>query len=163
MKGSTRNSQFIDNRIFDDIKIGESASIKRTLTYKDIQLFAIMSGDINPAHLDEEYATSAIFHKIIAHGMWGGSLISTVLGTQLPGPGTIYLSQSFKFMRPVGIGDTITAQVAVTHKHPKRPILTLDCLCVNQHGKKVITGVAKVLAPIEKIHRRKVKLPKIKF
>ncbi len=95
-------------------KVGDSASIVRTLTYKDIELFAIMSGDVNPAHVDEEFAKSDMFHQIIAHGMWGGALISTVLGTQLPGPGAIYLGQSLKFRRPVCLGDTITITVKVT-------------------------------------------------
>ncbi len=76
----------IENRTFSELKVGDSASISRTLTSKDIELFAIMSGDVNPAHVDEEFAKSDMFHKIIAHGMWGGALISTVLGTQLPGP-----------------------------------------------------------------------------
>ena len=75
------NQTFIENRTFDEIQIGESASLVRTLTREDIELFAVMSGDINPAHVDEEYARSDMFHKIIAHGMWGASLISTVLGT----------------------------------------------------------------------------------
>src|SRR5271156_3424972 len=98
--------KYLNNKTFDEITIGDTASLHHTLTQRDIQLFAIMSGDVNPAHLDEAYATSDMFHKIIAHGMWGGSLISTLLGTQLPGPGTIYLSQTFQFLHPVGIGDT---------------------------------------------------------
>ena len=85
---------YIENRTFDEIKVGDSASLVRTLTKDDISIFAAMSGDVNPAHLDEEYARSDMFHKIIAHGMWGGSLISTLLGTKLPGPGTIYLGQT---------------------------------------------------------------------
>ncbi len=84
----------IENRTFDEIKIGDSASLVRKLTREDINLFAVMSGDINPAHVDEEFARSDMFHKIIAHGMWGASLISTVLGTKLPGPGAIYLGQT---------------------------------------------------------------------
>jgi acyl dehydratase len=87
---------YIENRTFDEIKVGDSASLTRTLTKRDIELFAVMSGDINPAHMDEEFAKSDMFHKVIAHGMWGGALISTVLGTQLPGPGTIYLGQSLR-------------------------------------------------------------------
>jgi len=86
--------QNIENRTFDEILPGDSASLIRTLSHKDIEVFAIMSGDVNPAHVDAEFASSDIFHKIVAHGMWGGSLISTVLGTQLPGPGTIYVDQS---------------------------------------------------------------------
>ena len=85
---------FIENRTFDELKIGDSARIERTLTPKDIELFSIMSGDVNPAHVDAEYAKDDMFHKIIAQGMWGAALISTVLGTELPGPGTIYLDQT---------------------------------------------------------------------
>jgi len=83
----------IENRTFDELKIGDSASLVHTLTYKDIQLFAAMSGDVNPAHVDPAFAKDDMFHKVIAHGMWGGALISTVLGTELPGPGAIYLGR----------------------------------------------------------------------
>jgi acyl dehydratase len=80
----------ITNRTFDELKIGDTASLVRTLTHRDIELFAIMSGDVNPAHLDEAFARGDMFHQIVAHGMWGGALISTVLGTKLPGPGNLY-------------------------------------------------------------------------
>ena len=90
----------IENRTFDEIKLGDTASLVRTLTHKDIELFAIMSGDINPAHLDDAFAKSDMFHKVVAHGMWSGALISTVLGTQLPGPGTVYVDQSLHFRWP---------------------------------------------------------------
>ncbi len=89
----------IENKTFDEIRVGDTASLVRTLIKDDIELFAVMSGDVNPAHLDEEYARSDQFHQIIAHGMWGGSLFATLLGTKLPGPGTIYLAQTLKFMR----------------------------------------------------------------
>src|SRR5271170_5548581 len=134
----------IENRTFSELKVGDSASISRVLTYKDIELFAIMSGDVNPAHVDEEFAKTDMFHKIVAHGMWGGALISTVLGTKLPGPGAIYLSQSLKFLRPVGVGDTITATVIVSAKYPEKRHLELACQCTNQDGKMVIEGVAQV-------------------
>jgi len=91
----------IENRTFDEIQIGESANLMRTLTREDIDLFTVMSGDINPTHVDEEYAHSDMFHKIIAHGMWGASLISAVLGTKLPGPGAIYLGQTLHFHHPI--------------------------------------------------------------
>ena len=94
--------QYIENKTYDEIAVGDSAELQRTLTPKDIDLFAVMSGDVNPAHVDPEYAKTDIFHHVIAHGMWGGALISTVLGTQLPGPGTIFLSQSLDFEAPVG-------------------------------------------------------------
>ena len=87
----------IENRTFDEIRPGDTASLVRTLTYKDIELFAVMSGDINPTHLDDAFAKSDMFHKVVAHGMWSGALISTVLGTQLPGPGTVYVDQSLHF------------------------------------------------------------------
>ena len=96
-------SGIIENRTFDEIAVGESASISRTLTKDDIALFAVVSGDVNPAHLDESYAASDMFHRIIAHGMWGGALVSAVLGTRLPGPGTIYLGQDLHFRKPVSI------------------------------------------------------------
>src|SRR5919197_6550471 len=106
-------AEFIENRTYDEIRVGESAGITRTLSKADIELFAVMSGDVNPAHLDAQYAREDIFHRLVAHGMWGGALISTVLGTKLPGPGTIYLSQSLDFRAPVGVGDTVTVSVKV--------------------------------------------------
>lgn len=153
----------IENRTFDDIEIGDTASTEHVLTREDIQLFAVMSGDVNPAHVDEEYARSAMFHEIIAHGMWGASLISTVLGTQLPGPGTIYLEQTLKFRRPVGIGDRITASVRVVDKQAGRHGVVLECTCTNQQGKAVITGTATVMAPTEKVRRPRAHLPQVEL
>lgn len=149
----------IQNRTFEELMIGETASLARTLTYKDIELFAIMSGDVNPAHVDDAYAKSDMFHKVVAHGMWGGSLISALLGTKLPGPGTIYLDQSLHFSAPVGLGDTITVTVKVVEKKPEHHRVVLDCQAVNQNGKIVINGKAEVIAPIEKISRPRIILP----
>ena len=153
----------IENRTFEELQIGDTASLARTLSYKDIELFAIMSGDVNPAHVDEAFAQSDMFHKIIAHGMWGGALISTVLGTQLPGPGAIYLGQSLRFRRPVGLGDTITVTVKVTGKDAEKHRVTLECQATNQRGEVVISGVAEVIAPTEKISRQRVTLPEVKL
>ena len=153
----------IENRTFDELEIGETASLTRTLSYKDIELFAIMSGDVNPAHVDEAFAQSDMFHKIIAHGMWGGALISTVLGTQLPGPGAIYLGQSLRFRRPVGIGDTIVVTVKVASKDAEKHRVQLECQATNQRGEVVISGEAEVIAPTEKISRRRVTLPEVKL
>src|ERR1022692_2089996 len=153
----------IENRTFAELKVGDSASLARTLTYEDIELFAIMSGDVNPAHVDQEYAKSDMFHRIIAHGMWGGALISTVLGTQLPGPGAIYLGQSLKFRRPVSLGDTLTVTVRVTEKSEEKNRVSLDCQVTNQKGEVVISGTAEVIAPTEKISRERVSLPEIKL
>lgn len=152
---------YIENRIFDDLKIGDSASLKRTLTQRDIELFAVMSGDVNPAHVDPEYAKDDMFHKIIAHGMWGASLISTVLGTELPGPGTIYLDQTLQFLCPVALGDTITVSVKVIDKKPEKHIVHLECVCTNQQGQIVISGIAIVIAPTVKIKRKRIELPTV--
>lgn len=153
---------YIENKTYDEIEPGDSSTLSRTLTKRDIQLFAYMSGDINPAHLDEEYAHSSMFRELIAHGMWGGSLISTVIGTQLPGPGAIYLEQSLKFTKPVGIGDTINVTVTVKEKRNKNRVL-LSCTCTDQDDDTVISGEALVIAPNKKIKRKRVQLPEIEF
>lgn len=154
-------SEFIENRTYDEIQVGDSATLTRTLRPEDIQLFAIMSGDVNPAHVDPEYARSSMFHEVIAHGMWGGALISTVLGTEFPGPGTIYIGQTLKFSRPVKVGDTITVTLACTQKFDHNKHMLFDCVCTNQDGLKVIRGEAEVLAPTEKIKRTRVAMPEI--
>src|SRR6185436_15745044 len=124
-----RGLEFIENKIFDEIRVGDSASLQRTLTPRDIQLFAVMSGDVNPAHVDPEYAKNSLFHEVIAHGLWGGSLISTVLGTLYPGPGTVYIDQTLHFSRPVTIGDTLTVSVTVKEKFERTRHVVLDCSC----------------------------------
>lgn len=121
----------IENKTFDEIKLGDTANLVRTLTHKDIELFAIMSGDINPTHLDDTFAKSDMFHKVVAHGMWSGALISTVLGTQLPGPGTVYVDQSLHFQGVIGLGDTITVTVKVRDKIEQAHRVILDCRAVN--------------------------------
>ncbi|WP_290558389.1 bifunctional enoyl-CoA hydratase/phosphate acetyltransferase [Aestuariivita sp.] len=150
---------FIENRPFGEIEIGETAELVRTLSAQDIDAFAVVSGDVNPAHVDAAFAQDDVFHKVIAHGMWGGALISTVLGTQLPGPGTIYLDQSLKFLKPVGVGDTVTVRVTVTDKDTSKKRVTLDCKCTNGDGRPVITGQAIVIAPDRKIRRPRVTMP----
>jgi phosphate acetyltransferase/phosphate butyryltransferase len=102
-----------------------------------------------------------MFHKIIAHGMWGASLISTLLGTRLPGPGAIYLGQTLRFRHPVAIGDKITVSVTATDKDPERHRVTFDCKCINQQGEVVISGTAEVIAPTEKVKRPRVALPEV--
>jgi acyl dehydratase len=144
---------FIENRTYDEIRLGDSATGTRTLTLADIQLFAIVSGDVNPAHLDPEYARGSMFGEVIGHGLWGGALISSLLGNELPGPGTIYVSQSLRFSRPVKVGDTLTVTVTCTRKVDEKKRVVFDCLCANQHGKTVISGEAEVLAPTAKVRR----------
>jgi phosphate acetyltransferase len=152
--------QFIENRTYNEIVVGDHAELTRRLKPQDIELFAVMSGDINPTHVDADYAKDDIFHGIIAHGMWGGALISAVLGTELPGPGTIFLDQSLKFEAPVGLGDTVIVRVEVTEKQDNGRLL-LACTCLNQHGKMVIEGGARVIAPREKVRRPRVVLPEV--
>jgi phosphotransacetylase/acyl dehydratase len=156
-------SFIIENRTFDEIKIGDSVSLSRTLTKEDIELFAVMSGDVNPVHVDEAFARDDMFHKVIAHGMWGGTLISTLLGTELPGPGTIYLSQTLTFRHPIGIGDTVVVSVTVREKSAAKRNVILDCRVVNQAGKIVMEGVADVIAPEEKIARPRITLPEVRL
>ncbi|HEX2334826.1 MAG TPA: bifunctional enoyl-CoA hydratase/phosphate acetyltransferase [Burkholderiales bacterium] len=161
MIASTMAADFIENRTYGEIEVGDSATLTRTLRPEDIQLFAVMSGDVNPAHVDPEYAHSSMFQEVIAHGMWGGALISTVLGTEFPGPGTIYISQTLRFSRPVKVGDTITIKITCRQKFDHNKHITFDCLCTNQDGLKVISGEAEVLAPTGKIKRERVELPEV--
>jgi phosphotransacetylase/acyl dehydratase len=150
---------FIENRTFDEMMVGETASLSHTVTQRDIDLFAVATGDVNPAHVDPVYAETDMFHHIIIHGMWGAGLISALLGTELPGPGTIYLGQELRFLHPVSIGDTMTAKVTVREKKPAKSDVTLDCVCTNQRGETVITGTAYTRAPTVKVRRPRVALP----
>lgn len=153
--------KYFENRTFDEIRVGESASLKRTLSRPDIELFAAMSGDVNPTHLDEAFAANDAFRKVVAHRMWSGALISGVLGTALPGPGTVYVRQDLRFQHPVGVGDTLTVTVTATEKHEATHQVTFDCRCVNQHGVIVTTGTAEVVAPADKIRHPQIMLPEV--
>lgn len=150
----------IGNRLFDEIRVGDTASVSRTLTKEDIELCALVSGDVDGADMDADFAATGLHRRMIAQGIWGGGLISAVLGTELPGPGATYLSQSLRFTRPVGLGDTITASVIVREKRPQHKIL-LDCRCVNQNGEEVISGQAEVEAPTERVRRQRTALPEV--
>lgn len=151
----------VSNRTFDELRVGDTASSTRVLTRQDIELFAIVSGDVNPAHLDPAFAESQMFEGVVAHGMWGGALISAVLGTELPGPGTIYLGQDLRFCRPVRIGDAVTTTITLKEKRVDRSVAVFDCTCTNQHGKEVIRGTAEVIAPSEKVRRLRTSLPSV--
>ncbi|BDU57563.1 bifunctional enoyl-CoA hydratase/phosphate acetyltransferase [Limnohabitans sp. MORI2] len=155
------NNEWLENYPYSDIVVGQVARMVRTLTVADIQAFAAVSGDTNPAHLDPEYANATLFHGVIGHGMWGGSLISTVLGTVFPGPGTIYLEQNLHFSRPVRVGDTLNVTVTCTAKHDDKKTVELDCSLVNQKGERVLYGVAKVMAPTEKLRMPRIHAPHI--
>ncbi|WP_066315757.1 MaoC family dehydratase [Bacillus sp. FJAT-29814] len=131
------------------IAIGDKASMSKTVTETDVYLFAGITGDLNPAHTNEEFAKGTPFETRIAHGMLSGGFISAVLGMKLPGPGTIYLQQELTFVKPVRIGDTITAEVQVADMIDKGKfvILVLNTICYNQDGVIVTEGKAKVIPP----------------
>jgi phosphate acetyltransferase len=152
----------MENRTFEDMTIGETASLSHTVTQRDIDLFATVTGDVNPAHVDPAYAAKDMFHHIIIQGMWGAGLISATLGTKLPGPGAIYLGQDLRFTHPVSIGDAITATVTVREKKPAKGDVVLDCVCTNQHDQTVITGSAFIRASTEKIRVKRVTLPDVR-
>jgi len=122
-----------------------------------------VSGDTNPAHLDPEYANDTLFHGVIAHGMWSAALISALLGTQFPGPGTIYQDQALHFVKPVRVGDTLTVTVTVTARNLVTHSLELDCLVINQNGNCVLSGSARVLAPTLKVRLPRVVAPRIQL
>lgn len=127
------------------LQVGETASLSRTITDEDVRAFAALTGDENPVHLDEEYAKTTRFGRPVAHGMLGASLISAVLGNQLPGQGSVYLSQTLQFVAPVFPGDTVTARVTVTRVREDKPIVTLETTCSNQRGEPLIKGEAVIL------------------
>ncbi|NPV27534.1 MAG: MaoC family dehydratase [Firmicutes bacterium] len=131
-------------KTINEIKIGDKASVTKTISETDVYLFAGITGDFNPAHVNSEYAKATPFNQRIAHGMLSAGLISTVLGTKLPGPGTIYLEQQVSFLAPVFIGDTITAEVEVIAKLEKNR-LKLRTTCYNQNEKVVLHGEAIVM------------------
>ncbi|MEM9988945.1 MAG: bifunctional enoyl-CoA hydratase/phosphate acetyltransferase, partial [Pseudomonadota bacterium] len=141
----------LTNKPFSTLEVGQHAEMVRTLTQKDILAFAGISGDINPAHLDQSFAESSLFKDVIGHGLWTGALVSTLLGTKLPGPGTIYLSQSFEFLNPVHIGDTLTVRVSVEEINENKRRVTFACVAINQDDETVLQGKALVLPPKEKI------------
>ncbi|QWD63706.1 bifunctional enoyl-CoA hydratase/phosphate acetyltransferase [Polynucleobacter sp. MWH-UH2A] len=153
----------IENVTYDELSIGQSARLLRTLTLEDIQAFAAVSGDTNPAHLDPEYANDTMFHGVIAHGMWGGALISALLGTKFPGPGTIYLQQDLHFSKPVRIGDTLAVVATVQSKDDEKKRVELDCVVQNQNGEKVLHGTARIIAPTQKIARPRLSVPHIQI
>lgn len=129
---------------YEDIEIGDTASFSKTIGEIDIYQFAGITGDFNPMHMDQEYAKTTLFKERIAHGMLTASFISTVLGMKLPGPNTIYLEQTVRFVAPVKIGDTIKVQVKVIEKIDEKRQIRLETVIVNQEGKKVVTGEALV-------------------
>jgi phosphate acetyltransferase len=154
---------FLENRTYDQIRVGDTASLERAVTENDIELFALVSGDVNPAHLDAEFAAKDIFGKPVAHGMWTASLVSAVLGTTLPGPGCIYLGQTIAFTKPVFPGDTVTAIVTVLEKQDKKRLVRLETVCTNQDGETVLKGEATVIAPKDSVRVKRKHMPGIRL
>ena len=131
----------------EELEVGEAASLTKTITETDVYLYAGITGDLNPAHINEEYARKTYFKTRIAHGMLMAGIISAVIGTILPGPGTVYLKQELEFVAPVHFGDTITAQVEVIEISKERKHVRLKTTCVNQGREIVVEGKALVSPP----------------
>ena len=136
----------VSNVPYDALEIGQKASISKTVEERDVQLFAAVSGDNNPVHLNATFAAETLFKERIAHGMFSGALISAAIACELPGPGTIYLGQQLRFTRPVKLGDTLTVELEVLEKLPKGRV-RLATRVFNQNAEQVVDGEAEVLAP----------------
>ena len=137
-------------RTIDMIKIGDAAEFSKTVSESDVYLFAGVTGDLNPAHINEPYAAGTFFKTRIVHGMLLGGLISAVIGMKLPGPGTIYVRQELLFQAPVFIGDTITARVTVKTVVKEKNRIIVSSTCTNQHGKIVLDGEATLSPPVNR-------------
>lgn len=136
----------VSNTPYDALEVGQKASISKTVEERDVQLFAAVSGDNNPVHLDAAFAAETLFKERIAHGMFSGALISAAIACELPGPGTIYLGQQLRFTRPVKLGDTLSVELEVLEKLPKGRV-RLATRVFNQNAEQVVDGEAEVLAP----------------
>lgn len=139
----------VSNIPYDDLQVGQTASFSSSVEERDVQLFAAVSRDHNPVHLDAAFAAQSMFKERIAHGMFSGALISAAIACELPGPGTIYLGQQMRFTRPVKLGDTLTVQLEVLEKLPKGRV-RIATKVFNQNNEQVVDGEAEVLAPREK-------------
>jgi len=153
-------SQSISNTPYDELSIGQSASYQKEVQERDIQLFAAMSGDCNPLHLDEEFAKTTLFKQRIAHGMFSGALISAAVACELPGPGTVYIGQTMSFLKPVKLGDCLTVRLEILEKLPKFRV-KIATRVFNQNQEMVVDGVAEILAPRKKQQVPIAKLPPV--
>lgn len=145
-----RRNHLMTGLSIDQLSLGQSAAFSKTISESDIYMFAGVTGDVNPAHINEAYAQGTAFKTRIAHGMLSAGLVSAVLGTQLPGPGSIYVSQTIQFTAPVHIGDTITATATIKGIVKERNRVVMDTVCSNQDGVVVLRGEATLLPPKKK-------------
>ncbi|MEJ2386190.1 MAG: bifunctional enoyl-CoA hydratase/phosphate acetyltransferase [Chromatiaceae bacterium] len=153
-------TEFVENRIYDEIQPGQTAEFQRTLTRDDVALFSKVSGDLNPTHVDEAYAIRSGAKGIVGHSLWATGLISSLLANVLPGPGTVYRGQDARFHRPVHLGDTVTARIKVREKR-EGSVVVFDCEVLNQDRELVMNGVAEVVAPKERIRVERPSLPEV--
>lgn len=151
----------LENHPINELVVGQTATYSKVLTERDVILFAACSGDLNPVHLDKEYAATTPFGEPIGHGMWTGALVSAAIATCLPGPGSVYRSQSLSFKHPVKIGDTVTVTLIVSEIKERIKLVTIDCEAHNQDGKLIAKGVAEVIAPADKQQLAAGNLPNI--
>ncbi len=153
--------EFIENKTFDEIQIGDFATLTHTLTLEDIHLFALVSGDVNPTHMDARYVEGQGCPKVSGHSLWAGTLLSNLLGNQLPGPGTVYREQNLQFKQQVFLGETVIVTITVKEKFDSDHSIIFDCHCENQDGEVIYTGCANICAPQEKIKRPRIMLPEV--
>ena len=153
---------FLENRPYDELTVGDHASVSHLVTERDLVLFASVSGDVNPVHLDEEFAAATPFKGRIAHGMLSGALISAAIACELPGPGSIYIGQELSFLRPVRLGDELRIELEILEKLPKNRV-RIATRVLNQEGKKAVDGVATVMAPTEKVSIARPQLPPVNY
>ena len=150
----------IQNHTYEELQIGQAAHFSKILTADDVDMFAAVSGDLNPVHLDESYAATTAFKGRIGHGAWIGSVVSAAIAMTLPGPGSIYRSQQLSFKEPVRIGDEVTVSLEVAEKKDRVRLVVINCVVVNQLDKTVAKGVAEVIAPTEKLSLPVPELPR---
>lgn len=155
--------EFIENRTFAEIAIGESASLTRSFAQEDLDFFALITGDAGPSLIDGAGKGAVLAHQAVTHGLFCGGLIASLLGTKLPGPGGVYLEQSLKFLEFVAIGDSITASVTAQRKDQATDEILFACLCLNQKGEPVAEGSARVKAPAQKLRLPKMELPDVQL
>ena len=152
---------YLENITYDELSVGDTATIHKLIEKRDVLLFADLSGDVNPIHIDEDYAATTEFKRPICHGMLTGALISAALATKIPGPGSIYIGQQLQFRRPVYVGEKVKIVLEVKEKKTKRNIVHIDCKVINSEEKVVVKGLAEVIAPSQKLRIPKPQLPEI--